>query len=97
MNEKSLELMDRLSAENDASVAAWKEAHKDDPCEMCGAREAVTITPSGSLARLKPLCPACSYRLNIRAEYWRKGFNEGARAAKSLPWWERLFGSVETR
>ncbi len=87
--------MDALGAECDKRSAQWIEEHKNDPCEICGAKDNVVIIPMGSLAKLTSICPACRERVRIRDEGFWYGFEQGRKAEsaawKRMPWWRRLF------
>lgn len=83
--------MDRMAAECDANSARWIEEHKNDPCETCGATEGVTIAPTGSLARLTPLCALCHDSLRAATTAFWHGFEQGRKMERSRPWWRRLF------
>ena len=83
--------VDRMAAESDAASARWIEQHKSDPCEKCGTKEGVTITPTGSVAKLTPLCARCHDRLrDVTTAYW-EGFNAGRKMERSKPWFKRIF------
>ncbi len=89
----------RLSAECDAREKAWREAHKNDPCERCGNLAEVEIIPTGNLARLTPLCRKCreyaTLETRLHHKGWNVGYAMGWRSAMQQPWWKRLWGPKE--
>lgn len=94
MDEQILQALQRLSDENDRITAAYREAHKMDPCSDCGTFHEVRIIPTGSLAKLTPLCPLCIKKLQAITEAWHRGYAEGRRFEMQLPWWKRVFRCV---
>lgn len=70
---------------------AYRQAHKNDPCEKCGAAENIAIMPTGSLGRLTALCKPCANRMRWEIDaYWR-GFDDGEKHERAKSWWQRLF------
>ena len=89
--EEQWKRIDAMSARVDEGNRLWKELHKDDPCEKCGTREGVDFEPTGSLARLTPLCKPCLDRMKIEtAAFWR-GFNEARRLDSKRSLWQRIW------
>lgn len=87
----------RLFAAAEANERAWREIHKNDPCQQCGTLEDVEITDVWESCNviMTTLCKRCRERLEIitkaRHEGWDAGYKAGFRAAQERPWWRRLF------
>lgn len=82
---------DRLTAEAEIRERAYRQSHRDDPCEKCGAIEDVQITLTGSAGRLTALCLNCSERLGAVTAAFHNGFDYGVLHERAKPWWRRLF------
>jgi len=89
------QMIEALTAQAEAREKQWREAHKNDPCELCGGRDQIRIIPTGCLARLTVLCEKCEASL---ADHTRKmhdafmrGFRAGMLEPKRQARWKRLF------
>lgn len=86
---------DRMSAECDERNRIWKLAHLNDPCESCHTQEGIDFYPTGSSARLTPLCKSCATRMQELTANWHAGWNAGYGAGQDAfrrrPWWARLW------
>lgn len=86
------EHIQRLWDECDARNEIWKEANKHLPCEDCGTKEGVAFHPTGSAARLTPLCAPCLTILTRVTEAYWDGFDDANRRQRDKGWWARLTG-----
>ncbi len=49
------------------------------------------IIPTGSLARLTPLCGRCQQDMRRETDAFWRGYELGEEAFARRPWWRRLF------
>jgi len=91
VSEKHAEMLEALSERNQILCEEWKRLHADDPCVRCGSRDGVEIIPTGSLAKLTPVCLQCRAAMHHETRLyhaaWDAGYNAGWNAAR--PWWRR--------
>ena len=90
-SEKQIAFIEAEEARMKPLQDAWLEAHRNDTCEHCGAIENVKHYPTGSLARLTPLCANCEKTLAARTKSFWDGYYRALEYERSRPWWLRLF------
>lgn len=74
--------MERLVAECDERERQYKDAHKNDPCSLCGSRLRVEVIAYGSVAKLTPLCGRCQEKSRIETNAYHRGFYDGVQSGR---------------